>query len=387
MTWITDSNGVVGHGWVLCLDPYNAVDPDDISDGSVEPPRCLVSGFRCPIDYDYTDCLRLCDFYSSTGGDGWTNNSGWGTTTSICSWAGLGCDPYGDVTSITFLANSSLSGSLPQSWISDLSTLHLADSLISGSLPSSLSRQTRMTILEVFEVPPAIEDSGGQTKEQLTAEIYARRGISGTISVGLAELPVLKKIRLASARLSGTLHVEIVNMTSLRHSITELISLGISYSRLSGTLPSEIWDVDGTFQLSFNWLISGSIPVVNRMRRVQMGRVQNMMLRSLRRLSGSIPHEMSTLMSALGLDGSVGLSGTLPRFPGKLGMLNINGVSNVSGTLSAELPNTASYIIFGKCSFSGTLPTLKQQKFPSIKYIAFNENLVSLHSNLVRRFK
>ena len=238
VTWIKDSNGVVGHGWVLCLDPYNAVDPDDISDGSVEPPRCLVSGFRCPVDYDYTDCLRLCDFYSSTGGDGWTNNSGWGTTTSICSWAGLGCDPYGDVTSITFLANSSLSGSLPQSWISDLSTLHLADSLISGSLPSSLSKQTRMTNLEVFEVPPAVEDSGGQTKEQLTAEIYARRGISGTISVGLAELPVLKQIRLASARLSGTLPVEIVNMTTLRHSITEFISLGISYSRLSGTLPS-----------------------------------------------------------------------------------------------------------------------------------------------------
>jgi hypothetical protein len=39
----------------------------------------------------------LIEFFKSTNGTGWRNNSGWLSGSSVCGWYGIICDPNGQV--------------------------------------------------------------------------------------------------------------------------------------------------------------------------------------------------------------------------------------------------------------------------------------------------
>lgn len=53
----------------------------------------------------------LTRLYNATGGDHWTNRSGWLSRASYCTWHGVGCSNH-NVTSISLKANG-LSGVVP----------------------------------------------------------------------------------------------------------------------------------------------------------------------------------------------------------------------------------------------------------------------------------
>ena len=50
--------------------------------------------------------------YNSTGGDAWTDNTGWNTDTPYCDWYGVTCDAVWHVTGLDLSANG-LTGSIP----------------------------------------------------------------------------------------------------------------------------------------------------------------------------------------------------------------------------------------------------------------------------------
>ena len=73
------------------------------------------SGFQIHIPIIFkTDIERttLMALYNGTQGDDWFNNTGWNTSSPICTWYGVTCDSANHVTSLV-LENNNLKGSIP----------------------------------------------------------------------------------------------------------------------------------------------------------------------------------------------------------------------------------------------------------------------------------
>ncbi|QGY46221.1 T9SS type A sorting domain-containing protein [Maribellus comscasis] len=202
----------------------------------------------------------LLDFYNSTNGDNWTNNTNWLDTInhSVADWYGITVDS-GHVTEIYFgpYENYNINGSIPNS-IKDLTKLEsfviISDNL-SGELPLGLFELTNLRTLYLSECK-----------------------ISGTLPQTIGNLINLERLGLEANNLEGTIPNEIGNLTKLNHlalqennltgeipfSIGELTSLeylGLSNNNLVGTIPVSIGNLTnlGWFLIDGNQ-ITGPIP-------------------------------------------------------------------------------------------------------------------------------
>jgi hypothetical protein len=92
-------------------------------------------------------CEALVALYDSTDGDNWTNNDGWKTTDTPCSWFGVYCE-NGVVTAID-LDNNNLTGTLPDwSALTRLQELLLGHNKITETVPE-LSNLTNLKVLSL----------------------------------------------------------------------------------------------------------------------------------------------------------------------------------------------------------------------------------------------
>lgn len=89
---------------------------------------------------DHPDYEALVDFYNSTNGNNWTNNTGWleginGENCNICEWFGVGCDSGENIIEVV-LSYNNLSGNL-NSFDStiDLYSLDLSHNNLYGQVP------------------------------------------------------------------------------------------------------------------------------------------------------------------------------------------------------------------------------------------------------------
>jgi len=97
----------------------------------------------CASHDDASDCAALVAFAKSTGYQGWHNNKGWLTGSSICTWYGIKCGSKqslsagkkagGRVSEISLKSNN-LKGSLPPQ-IGDLQSLTKLD--LDGERPTN----------------------------------------------------------------------------------------------------------------------------------------------------------------------------------------------------------------------------------------------------------
>ena len=138
--------------------------------------------------------------YHSTGGDAWTNSSGWLTDAPLREWHGVRVGPNGRVEFLT-LTNNGLSGPLPPELgdLDNLTGLLLGDNKITGPLPSEIGK---LALLERFE--------------------------------------------LLRNELSGPIPPEIGGLVSIKTMI-------FGQNNLSGPLPSEIGNLRGVERLSLSW--------------------------------------------------------------------------------------------------------------------------------------
>ncbi len=155
----------------------------------------------------------LQEFYSSTSGANWTDNTRWlSGDPCVNKWKGITCNETGtSVTQILFV-NNNLAGTIPSElqYLPDLNLLALANNNLTGVIPPELGNLSKLGGLLIFE-----ED------------------ISGTIPVELGNLSELISLSIFSAHIRGEIPVAIAKDTNL----TELM---IYSEHLSGSLPSEI---------------------------------------------------------------------------------------------------------------------------------------------------
>ena len=145
--------------------------------------------------------------------------------------------------------------------------------------------------------------------------------LSGTIPVEIGNLTSLSELFLGFNQLSGTIPVEIGNLTSL-------IALFLGGNQLSGTIPVEIGNLTSLRSLTLGGnQLSGTIPV-------EIGNLTS--LRSLtlggNQLSGTIPVEIGNLtsLSELYLNDNQ-LSGTIPVEIGNLTSLSRLRIDTTTG--------------------------------------------------------
>ena len=103
------------------------------------------------IDGGIQDRLVLANVFETLGGRGWTENTNWMSSVSVCDWFGIACDFYGQVVTLS-LPNNQLQGTLDSrlGLLYDLKSLELSNNEITGSIP-----------LDVWNLP-----SLGKTEER-----------------------------------------------------------------------------------------------------------------------------------------------------------------------------------------------------------------------------
>ncbi|MFL5742605.1 MAG: T9SS type A sorting domain-containing protein [Flavisolibacter sp.] len=178
------------------------------------------------------DSLALVDFYNSTNGASWINNTNWLTAAPVTTWYGV----YADMGRVR--------------WIS------LNSNNLTGNLPSSLSQLTALTSLEIEtnKLTGSIPSSLGQISSLLAIRLV-EDGLTGGIPSELGNLPNLFQLTLISNKLSGAIPSSLANLKNLT-------SLSFSDNQLSGTLPPELGDLTNLIFLDFSKnQFSGTLPL------------------------------------------------------------------------------------------------------------------------------
>ena len=258
------------------------VDGNSISNGSVE------------LGADEKEALVA--LYNATGGDNWTNNTGWlGAEGTECSWFGVICDDSG-VVEINLLDNG-LAGTIPTelSQLSALESLKLGRNQLTGNIPVELGQLSNLIRLHLFT-----------------------NQLSGPIPVELSQLSNLLELFLGGNQLSGSIPAELAQLSNLS-------GLVLYSNQLSGSIPTELGALSNLKVLYlFNNQLTGSIPT-------SLGQLSNLTQLNLDRnqLSGPIPESLGQLsnLEQLTLQQNQ-LSGSIPEALTTLNELTILNLSN-----------------------------------------------------------
>lgn len=157
------------------------------------------------------DSLALVEFYNSTQGDQWTDNSNWLSAAPISEWKGITLK-NNRVSQITFYQNN-LNGTLPAA-IGSLDSLTslviLSNPNLGGSLPTEIGNLSILTRLTLHG-----------------------DNFSGTLPTSLGNLTKLTELTLSNNAFSGSFPDVLGNLVNLT-------DLDLSENQFSGALPSAI---------------------------------------------------------------------------------------------------------------------------------------------------
>jgi peptide/nickel transport system substrate-binding protein len=346
------------------------------------------------------ECQALVDFYTSTNGASWTNNSGWLSSNTPCSWYGLGCSAghivsmvigdnnlvgpipnsianltqlgeirlsnngltgdipvvFENLTNLWWLElrNNQLTGEIPSGYgnLSNLYSLSINGNQISGSIPSSLGNYPHMMWLNLDSnnlsgsIPPELGNL--DTTEWMTLN---DNSLSGTIPSNLGALSNIQGLTLHDNELSGEIPVELGNLTTI-----EILYLGSN--QLTGTLPSQLGNLVNMKEFwAFNNYLSGEIPAA-------FGNLSSLKTLALwsNQLSGPIPSTLGNLtaLESLELQGNQ-LTGTIPA---ELeGLPNLRclqlGWNQLGGSIPAWIGNVSNLDVLELHGnqFTGSIPS------------------------------
>lgn len=235
------------------------------------------------------DSLALVAFYNSTGGPGWTNNTGW-LTGPVGTWYGVTVEGSRVVKLIVY--DNNLNGIMPEEIgnLSELVVLSIGyDIGLSGLIPQGVYQLFNLEKLGIYNCP-----------------------ISGILSTQIGFLVSLNELLFRGTNIAGYIPSEVGNLINLKY-------LTISESEFSGPIPSEIGNLDSLLILDLHDnQLSGSIPETigncTQLQQIRLGKNQ---------LSGPIPESIGqcTQLSYLSVSDNQ-LEGDIPE---ALGALTIYG--------------------------------------------------------------
>ncbi len=161
----------------------------------------------------------LIDFYLSTGGENWTNKTGWsagviGGDCDYCNWYGITCDPNEKITQI-YLKSNNLNGTMNSSFaiLEKLFYLNLRDNNLSGSLPDIWTSLNLLTYLDLGE--NNFNGSFPASIDNLTKLGYFKaenNNFSGTLPQKLGNFSSLQVCDLSGNELSGCFPYYYINL-------------------------------------------------------------------------------------------------------------------------------------------------------------------------------
>ncbi len=349
-----------------------------------------------------TDRTVLVALYEATGGDDWTEDTGWLGPLPIAQWHGVTTNDNGRVTALDLDGNN-LDGTIPPEFhtLTALTVLRVGGNQVDGCLPVNLQDQLVFAdsdlaglyfccesvspvsgVASAAGVRPPPTLAPGPThspaspadKEALVAIFEATDGptwdasglwasgrpvrdwpgvtvngdgrVTGLALQGLGgklppELGNLDK--LESLSLSGTLNEEIPSSLA---SLANLSSLSISGSRLCGAIPAELGSLNNLTALDLsNNQLSGAIPP-------ELGSLDKLTALDLssNRLTGEIPPELGSFAKLTAVDlSSNQLTGEIPTELGNLsrltyistgyGIVPVTSLDFSNNRLSGEIPS------------------------------------------------
>ncbi len=284
----------------------------------------------------------LMDFYNSTNGASWTNNTNWLTDAPVCEWFGVTVE-NGKVTKLSLISNN-LEGTIPES-LGDLTSLNyvaLAINKLTGNLPASIGD---LINLETFSVE--------------------RNAMSGPIPSSIGNMAALKILILGTNQFNGAIPTEIGDLTNLT-------TLNLFNNKLSEMIPSEIGNLSKLVKLNlFGNTLTGEIPsslgdlsqleilnlYINKLDGPipsSIGNLSKLTVLNLFRneLTGEIPASLGNLSSLITLNLYLNeLEGDVPQELGNLPALSALNMS--SNKLSGKIPSG-----FSQLASSNVLNTL-----------------------------
>ncbi|MEO1032277.1 MAG: immunoglobulin domain-containing protein [Bacteroidota bacterium] len=286
-----------------------------------------------------TERQALIDFYNSTNGSGWTDNTNWNTSAPVCDWYGVNVS-NGHVNKIQ-LSNNNLSGTIPSSIedLTQLDELFLFLNNITGAIPTEIGNLSNLVELNLTS-----------------------NDLSGPIPSTIGNLNNLEFLNLGSNDLIGNIPSSFSNLSSIK-------VLSLNSNDLSGTIPSFIWSLTTleVIQLGVN-NFSGTISTsVSNLTNLQTFSI------TANNFSGTIPTVFGSIGGLLYLYlGSNEFEGTVPASIGNL--ISLIGLSfnnnNLEGTIPPSFQNLVNleFFNFNWNAFFGDIPSLTTNDFTSFNF-------------------
>ena len=204
----------------------------------------------------------LMEFFKSTGGESWTNNTNWGSELPVSQWYGIMVDKSGRIIDIT-----------------------LQDNNLTGSIPAGLSKLENLTGFDIYrnKVTGEIPKELGDLKNLYL--IYLNdNNFTGTIPKELGSLSNLEYIALSANELEGEIPAELGNLAKLKN-------LSLFKNQLTGSLPASLGNLSKLeYMYLYGNLLEGSIPS-------QFGNLESLLVMDIRgnKLSGKVPESVMAM--------------------------------------------------------------------------------------------
>lgn len=176
----------------------------------------------------------LSDFYESTGGDGWKNNSNWCSELPLKDWYGVYFNQWGDIQEIS-LYNNGLVGEMPET-LDGLENLQrmtvYSNPGLAGRVPSYIYNVAIVELSDnAFEVLADVDDP----EKALTKSLYLYdNNLKGPLPEKVPYMPHLTSLSLDDNDFSGTVP------ESYGKILERGGSMRLNGNSLSGELPESI---------------------------------------------------------------------------------------------------------------------------------------------------
>jgi len=313
----------------------------------------------------------LTTFFFATGGDLWSEKSGWLGIGPECSWSGVHCDDDSKNVTRLLLQENNLVGSLPEEikTLTKLQRLDVFNNSVIGTIPSTLSALKDLVLLDLEEnqMSGLAFPSSIFGLESLVSYRISNNRFLGSIPTDFVRLSKLCQLWAAGNLLTGTIPTEITSSGKLE-------TLLLYENKLEGSLPKELGMLGNLYDLQlYNNTLQTKIP---------SELFSATKLKTLRLdynfLTGTLPTEVGKLteLKDLRLDKN-SLYGSIPSEIGSLTNLRTFVINNNfwTGTFPDVFQNYASLDFFdvSNANFNGVIPK-SLFDVPTIRIVYLSNN-------------